>query len=323
LSDSKPHIGLLLGGNSEEREVSLKSGKALMEAYIKLGHKVTQIDTADGRTLPSTLLESGIDVAVLALHGPGGEDGTLQGLLETIGIPYTGSGVAASAVCMDKVLTKQVLRDSGLPTPPWSEVTVEKGQIIHRQPMPENLTPPFFIKPLNAGSSVGVLRIETSDNIDDFLIKSAAQGAPNGEAVRILIEQEVSGTEITQTILDKKMLPLIEILPKKGFYSYDNKYTSGNTQYLIPPPKLGEECLKQARELGLAAGILLGCQGLYRVDMMVDGEGNPWILEANTIPGLTQTSLAPKSAAAAGISFEELAEQILAGARLESCYARS
>jgi D-alanine-D-alanine ligase len=300
----------------------MNSGNALVDAYIRLGYRVTAIDTADGRNLPATLLDNGVDVAVIALHGPGGEDGTIQGLLETVGIPYTGSGVATSALCMDKVLTKQILRDSGLPTPPWSEVTVEDGKIIYRQPMPVNLHPPYFIKPLNAGSSVGVLRTEDNDNIDEFLIKSANDAAPNGEATRILIEQEVQGTEITLTILDKKTLPIIEILPKDGFYSYDNKYTSGNTQYLIPPKKLGEECLLEAQKLGSAAGQLLGCRGLYRVDMIVDAKGKPWILEANTIPGLTQTSLAPKSAAAAGISFEELAQQILAGARLESCYAK-
>ncbi len=314
MSDAKPHIGVLLGGNSGEREVSINSGNALVDAYIRLGYMVTAIDTADGRNLPATLIDNKIDVAVIALHGPGGEDGTVQGLLETLGIPYTGSGVAASALCMDKVLTKRILRDAGLPTPPWSVVTVETGRIIKREPIPEELRPPYFIKPLNAGSSVGVARVDTTDNIDDFLIKSARDAEPDGSSARILIEREVRGSEITLTILDKKSLPLIEILPKKGFYSYDNKYTSGNTRYMIPPEKLDEESLAEAERIGMATGELLGCSGLYRVDMMVDSNGKPWILEVNTIPGLTQNSLAPKAAAAAGISFEELAKRILAQA---------
>ncbi|MBF0454044.1 MAG: D-alanine--D-alanine ligase [Magnetococcales bacterium] len=316
MSEPKPHIGVLLGGNSGEREVSLNSGRALVNAYKRLGYQVTAIDTADGPNLPATLLRTQIEVAVLALHGPGGEDGTLQGLLETMRIPYTGSGVTASAVCMDKVVTKRLLRDGDLPTPPWSEVTVEKGHITHRQPLPEGLQPPYFIKPLNAGSSVGVSKAQDSDNIDELLIQSAAEAAPDGEAVRILIEQEVQGTEVTLTILDKKSLPLIEIRPKKGFYSYGNKYTSGKTQYLIPPEKLGKETLDHATTVGLAAGQLLGCRGLYRVDMIIDEAGTPWILEANTLPGLTETSLAPKSAAADGITFEDLAERIVAGAGL-------
>lgn len=313
---SQPHIGLLLGGNSSEREVSLNSGNALLAAYRRLGYQVTAIDTADGKNLVATLQKNKITVAVLALHGPGGEDGTIQGLLETIGIPYTGSGVVASALCMDKVLSKQILRDSGLATPPWSEVTVENGKIINRQPLPENLAPPYFIKPLNTGSSVGVLRVETADNLDELLIESANSAAADGKATRILIEQEVKGTEVTLTIIEKKILPLIEIRPKKGFYSYDNKYTSGNTQYLIPPEKLGEKSTEEALELGRAAGERLGCRGLYRVDMIVDALGKPWILEANTIPGLTENSLAPKAAAAVDISFDELAKMILAGARL-------
>jgi D-alanine-D-alanine ligase len=317
LSKSKPHIGVLLGGNSTEREVSINSGNALVNAYQQLGYRITTIDTADGRLLPATLIDKKIDVAVIALHGPGGEDGTVQGLLETMKIPYTGSNVASSAICMDKVVTKQILRASGLATPPWSEVTVENSKIISRQPIPDDLCPPYFIKPLNTGSSVGVLRIENTDNIDEYLINSAKDATPDGAATRILIENEVKGTEVTLTILNKKALPLIEILPKKGFYSYDNKYTLGMTEYLIPPSRVGEEGQEQARQLGLAAGDLLGCRGLYRVDMIVDADGKPWILEANTIPGLTRTSLAPKSAAAAGITFEDLAKEILAGARLE------
>ncbi|MBF0379939.1 MAG: D-alanine--D-alanine ligase [Magnetococcales bacterium] len=319
-------MGVLLGGNSTEREVSLNSGEALVGAYKQLGYKVTPIDTADGASLPATLLEKKIDVAVIALHGPGGEDGAIQGLLETMGIPYSGSGVAASAVCMDKVLTKQILRDSGLPTPPWSEVTVEKCKIIKRQATAQNLTPPYFIKPLNTGSSVGVIKTgpdtKADDNIDEFLIKSANDAAPDGSETRVLIEKEVAGTEVTLTILDKKILPIIEILPKKGFYSYDNKYTVGRTQYLIPPRELGEGTLKRVGELGLAAGQLLGCRGLYRVDFIVDANEQPWILELNTIPGLTRTSLAPKAALAIGLSFEELASQILAGARLDICITK-
>lgn len=311
-------IGLLLGGVSGEREVSLRSGAALEASYRRMGRTVVAIDTRPGRDLPAALIDNRIDVAVIALHGPMGEDGTVQGLLEVMGIPYSGSGPTASALCMDKALCKRVLRDGGLPTPPWREADVDPDGAIHWFDAPDVLTPPLFVKPLRSGSSVGVLPVQDNDVLEERMREAARAEAPN-ETVRVMAEQGVVGTEVTLTILDGRSLPLIEIRPKKGFYDYANKYTVGRTDYLIPPPDLSAAAMEAARGIGVEAGRLTGCRGLFRVDMMVDAADRPWILEINTIPGLTETSLAPRAAAADGIDFDALAERILAGAGLEAC----
>ncbi len=313
-------IAVLLGGVSSEREVSLSSGRALEASLRRLGKTVITIDTREGRSLPATLIEQRIDTAVIALHGPMGEDGTIQGMLEIMGIPYTGSGPTASALCMDKGLCKRLFRDAGLPTPPWREADVHPDGSIHWLDDTDDLKAPLYVKPLRSGSSVGVLPVNEGDRLDQRLREAAGSTAGEGEIIRVMAEQGIRGREVTLPILDGKTLPLIEIRPKKGFYNYANKYTVGQTDYLIPPPGLSREVAERIRRVGLAAGKLLGCRGLYRVDMMVDADDRPWLLEINTIPGLTETSLAPRSAAAANIPFDALAERILAGAGLEACY---
>ncbi|OSM07057.1 putative D-alanine--D-alanine ligase [Magnetofaba australis IT-1] len=243
---------------------------------------------------------------VIALHGTYGEDGAVQGLLEVMGLPYTGSGVAASAICMDKAISKRLFADGGLPTPPWRELRIDDP--AHAPDHIDGLSFPLFIKPLANGSSVGVSRANDADGLKQALA-AAAEVSP-----RVLAEQAITGRELTLTILDGEALPLIEIRPKEGFYDYRNKYTKGCTEYLIPPPGLDEAVARRVGEIGVAAYHALGCHGLARVDFMLDADDAPWLLEANTIPGLTELSLAPQSAAAAGIPFDELAERILASA---------
>ncbi|MBF0096547.1 MAG: D-alanine--D-alanine ligase [Magnetococcales bacterium] len=318
-------IGVLLGGSSSEREVSLRSGSALLSAYQRLGYQAVAIDTQSGRDLPAQLLQHKVDVVVIALHGPLGEDGTVQGLLEVMHIPYTGSGVAASAICMNKALSKRLFQAAGLATPAWEELRLragaplDAGQRIHLREAWQGI--PLFVKPSSAGSSVGIRRVEDVTELEAALQAAATAAAPDGEEADILLEQEIVGREITLGVLDGEPLPLIEIRPETGFFDYQNKYTPGRTRYLIPTESLTAAEIQKATATGLAAGRVLGCRGLHRIDMIVDQQGVAWVLEINTIPGQTETSLAPKAAAASGLSFEALAQRILAGATLDSCCA--
>lgn len=317
--DKTKKIGVLLGGSSSERAVSLRSGAALVAAYQRLGCSVLAIDTQSGRELPAVLLAHAIDIAVIALHGPLGEDGTVQGLLEVMGIPYSGSGVAASALCMDKSISKRLFHQAGVMTPAWEEVQLVAGDAQSLLPLVERLTHTWtgktcFVKPASAGSSVGIRRVGQMAELAAALTAAVEAAAQPGETVHILLEQEIVGAEVTLSILDGTPLPLIEICPVEGFYDYLNKYTPGKTRYLVPTETLSAQEIQTSIETGLAASRLLGCRGLHRVDMIVDRAGCAWVLEINTIPGMTETSLAPKAAAAAGLTFDDLAERILAGA---------
>ncbi|MBF0296314.1 MAG: D-alanine--D-alanine ligase [Magnetococcales bacterium] len=310
----RQRVGVLMGGSSPERAVSLRSGDALLQALRRRGHDPLAIDTADGRALAATLIDNRIGTAVLALHGAMGEDGIIQGMLEMLGIPYTGSFVGPSALCMNKTLAKRVFRDAGIPTPPWEELFLETTAAL-----PElAIDPPWFVKPLNTGSSVGISRVADRAGLRAGLDNALREGGG-----RILVERAITGRELTLSVLDDQPLPLIEIRPEQEFYDYHAKYAAQKTQYLIPPPDLSARAIARAVEAGIAAGRAAGCRGLYRVDIMLDAEETPWILEINTIPGLTATSLAPKAAAAAGLSFDDLAERILGSASLESCSANS
>ena len=305
--------------------MSLRSGAALVAAYQRLGWPVVPIDTQSGRDLPGLLLEHAIEMAVLALHGPLGEDGTIQGLLEIMEIPYTGSGVTASALCMNKAISKRLLQQGGLATPAWEEMRVTVGQALSAAAAARLAAAwagkSLFVKPASAGSSVGIRRVGDVAELAEALAAAAAAAAQPGEEAEVLLEQEVVGREVTLAILDGVPLPLIEICPTEGFYDYLNKYTPGRTRYLVPTENLAAQEVETAVATGLAAGRLLGCRGLYRVDMIVDRAGCAWVLELNTVPGLTETSLAPKAAAAAGLTFDALAERILAGATRDLCCA--
>ncbi len=303
------HIGVLLGGLSEEREVSLKSGGAMAGALERRGYRVTRIDV--DRDLPAVLVKEGIEVAVIALHGPLGEDGAVQGLLELVGMPYTGSDVASSALCMDKALSKMLYRASDIATPPWRELRLEKGDRAALEKALEDLgdwEPPLFVKPLNSGSSVGISKVMDRAQLKKALLEASAICS------RVLVEQEVKGVEVAMAVLNGESLPPIEIQPIDGFYDYENKYTAGRTNYLSPPQHLSEAALERAAKVARESYRLSGCRGLARVDVIVDADETPWVLEINTIPGMTETSLAPKAAAAAGIDFDELVVRILSGA---------
>lgn len=299
-----------MGGLSEEREVSLRSGAAMAGALERLGYEVVRVDA--GHDLPEVLRRERVAVAVLALHGPWGEDGTVQGALEVMGIPYTGAGVAASAVCMDKDLTKRLLLAAGVATPAWRVVRVGRDPAAALAEA-QQVAGPWFVKPLCSGSSVGAGA--AADGVE-LATRLAAAGKVS---LRVLVERTVVGAELTMPILDGVGLPLIQVRPKMGFYDYANKYTAGCTEYLIPPADVSPAAQQAAFEMGLAAYRATGCRGLARVDLMVDATDAVWVLEINTIPGMTETSLAPKAALAAGIGFDQLVERILDGAGLASC----
>ena len=296
-------IGVLMGGLSAEREVSLRTGKAVLTALEATGYRVVGIDA--GRDLPARLLTKSVDVAFIALHGRYGEDGTVQGLLEILGIPYTGSGVQASAVAMDKVTTKKILLHHELPTPAF--------EVFRRGDDPDVLVArcrhfPRVVKPAREGSTIGVHIVRNA--------KELAAGVD--EALQhddlLLIEDYIPGAEVTVGVLGETALPVIQIVPRDGFYDYRAKYTAGQTEYLLPAP-LEPLLYDRIQQVAVAACRALDCRGAARVDFMVR-EREFYCLEVNTIPGMTETSLLPKAARQAGIDFGELAQRILEDAGL-------
>jgi D-alanine-D-alanine ligase len=292
-----------MGGLSAEREVSLRTGAAVLGALRRRGRRAVGIDV--GRTVARDLGRRGVDVAFLALHGRGGEDGTIQGLLECLGIPYTGSGVLASALAMDKKCSKWIFRAQGLPTPAFEVVTR-----ADRRSYAAGLPLPVVVKPTCEGSTIGMSVVRAKS----ALPAAVAAALRCGEEA--LVEAYVAGRELTVGVLDGEALPVVEVRPRGGFYDYRSKYTVGATEYLVPAP-LTPRLETLVRGLAVAAHRALGCRGASRVDFRVDGRGRPYLLEVNTIPGMTETSLLPKAAAEAGVPFDELVERILLTARCD------
>ena len=294
-------VGVLLGGLSSEREVSLRTGEAVIQALRQRGHEVIPI-YVDG-DVDVAVRQEQIDIAFIALHGRLGEDGCVQGLLELLGIPYTGSDVMASALAMHKAKAKELFRLHNLPTPAY--YTLSAGEDIAS--VHGDFGFPCVVKPIREGSSVGVSICSCLDDL--------AHGVER--ALRfddeVLVERFISGKEISVAILDDRALGAVEIAPHDGFYDYANKYTRGATDYFVPP-RISPERYRGVLAQGLRAHLALGCRGATRVDMIVSDSGNEFVLEVNTVPGLTPTSLLPKIADAAGISFGELCELMLAGA---------
>ena len=295
-------IAVLLGGLSSEREVSLRTGQAVHNALAGLGYNVVAIDA--GRDLPEQLHAQQVEVAFIALHGRYGEDGTVQGLLELLAIPYTGSGVMASSVAMDKVVTKQLMMHHGIPTPAFA--VLRSGDSLDDICLPGDF--PLVVKPAREGSTIGVT-----------IARNAAEFAQGVEVARemddlILIEEFIAGDEVTVGVLEGEVLPVIQVVPKGGFYDYASKYTAGQTEYLLPAPQ-SEEITRRLQVAALSAYRALDCRGGARVDFMIR-DGEIYCLEGNTIPGMTETSLLPKAANHAGIGFAELSEKILLGAGL-------
>ena len=333
---SKIKVAVLMGGSSAERPISLWTGKQILDALDVEKYTVFGLDTAGSVDTPksddvgpamtwdvggekrpvASLSQLGMvdietrpDVVIIALHGPGGEDGTVQGLLETLRLPYTGSGVLASALAMDKAMTKHVLRSGGVRMP--ADVTLSEAEWTLRGAeftcRIEQMGLPVVVKPNTQGSTIGMTIVR---KISEF--RAAVDKAFKLDQV-VIVEQFVEGVEITVPILgnaELEILPIVEIVPKSGFYDYEAKYTVGATEEICPA-RIAPESTVEAQRLSELSHKLLRCRGMSRTDMIVDKEGRPWVLEVNTIPGMTPLSLLPFSAKTAGYTFSALLDRLI------------
>jgi D-alanine-D-alanine ligase len=336
-SGVKLKIAVLLGGSSPERLVSISSGRGIVKALRQLGHEVSVIDPAAGLNqkpeeeiflenvgsqpptyeymthlsprnyidaIGSHLLDN-IDLAFVILHGKWGEDGTVQSLLELRGIKYTGSGVMASSIAMDKVMSKKLFRHHGTATADWYSYNKHKS---NRDKIKSEITKkirfPFVVKPNDQGSSVAITIVTDLLNLDSSLDEAEKYSDT------ILIEEYIEGAELTVGILGDQPLPVIEIRPRNGFYDYKHKYTKGMTEYLVPAP-IDKSLAIKLQDAALEAFDALGCKSFGRVDFRLGKDGVPYCLEVNTIPGMTETSLVPKAAAAAGLTFAQVVRKIV------------
>ncbi|MDD7368794.1 MAG: D-alanine--D-alanine ligase [Berryella intestinalis] len=297
-------VALLYGGTSGERSISIASGEGSKAALIEAGYQVTMIDTAEKAQI-MRLFSEDFDVAFLCLHGKMGEDGTVQGLLEYAGIPYTGSGVLSSALSMDKAKAKVMYEAAGLPTPP--SIYLERGKPYVVDEIVQKLGVPCVVKPATEGSALGVFivereadlkhRIEEAFAIDDHLV----------------VEKYIKGVELTAAVLgneDTEALPVIEIVPSHEFYDFESKYAPGGSQHICPA-RLSDGDTARVQQLAIDAHKVLGCLGVSRTDMIQDAEGEIWLLETNTIPGMTSTSLLPDAARAIGLDFPRLCSKLV------------
>lgn len=300
-------IGVLMGGPSAEREVSLNTGQAIVAALQEKNYNVVGIDLDPGHFVEQ-LRQNNIDIVFNALHGLYGEDGKLQGALEMLGIPYTGSGVLASAMAMDKAISKRLFISADIPTPRYQLLKKREGmgEALLASILDE-FEPPFVVKPSTQGSTIGLTIVQESGELLAALEKAFEYDH------EVLVEEFIDGSELTVGILggeQTEALPVIEIVPYSGVYDYQAKYTQGATEYFVPA-RIDEETTRLVTEVSLAAFNILGCAGVARVDVRLDPSNHPYVLEVNTIPGMTATSLVPKAAASAGISFPDLCERIL------------
>lgn len=307
-------IGVLMGGTSAERDVSIRSGTAVLNALKGLRYDVVAVDA--GPDICERIKREGIEIAFLILHGGCGEDGSIQGLLEVLGVPYTGSGVLASALAMDKEASKKVFLSQEIPVPPFRvicgpAITGQKSEAADFGSSTVEFPFPWVIKPATEGSSIGVTIVRENASLGPALEKALTFGG------RVIIEKYVSGREIQVGILNETILGSVEVRPKSEFYSYEAKYTAGLTEYILPP-EVASDTLRRAEQTALSAHVALGCRGATRVDLILDRNGDPYVLEVNTIPGMTETSLLPKIAGLSGITFPSLIEKILGEAVMRS-----
>lgn len=294
-------VGVIAGGMSAEREVSLKSGQAVYNALKEVGYNVVFIDAQ--RDLCERITSEKIEVAFLVLHGGWGENGGIQGMLEVMGIPYTGSGILASSLAMDKEATKKVFIYHGIPVPLFR--VINRKELYNSSKIKiDPVDFPCVVKPAAEGSSVGVSIIDNESDLEKAFQKAFKYGD------KVIVEKFIKGKEINIGILGNKALGGVEIRPKRSFYDYEAKYTKGMTEYILPP-EIDTDLYDKLMNLGLQAHLSLGCKGGTRVDMIVDKDGNPYVLEVNTIPGMTETSLLPKIAELAGYDFKSLVKEIL------------
>lgn len=295
-------IAVLFGGTSAEREVSLNSGAAVLAALQKLGYAAQGVDPKE--TTVADLKAQGFDRAFNILHGRGGEDGVIQGVLEQIGLPYTGCGVMTSALTMDKMRTKMLWKGFGLPIADMEIVTKDNVSELNPQAVVARLGLPLMVKPSREGSSVGLTKVKAVEDL-----KSAVDLALTHDDT-VLIEEWLAGDELTVPVLGGEVLPAVQIVPDGEFYDYNAKYISDNTQYICPMP-MSDERWNELKKLVKRAYDVVGCRGWSRIDVMTDSQGNFRLVEVNTTPGMTSHSLFPKSAASVGYSFEKLVEKIL------------
>ncbi len=302
----KLHVAVLMGGWSSERPVSLMSGEGVAKALEARGHRVTRIDM--GRDVAARLAEAAPDVVFNALHGTPGEDGTVQGMMDLMGLPYTHSGLATSVIAIDKELTKERLVPHGIPMPGGR--IVESEELFERDP----LVRPYVLKPVNEGSSVGVAIVTDDGNMGNPINRGAR--GPWQEFASLLAEPFIRGKELTTAVIGERALTVTELKPKSGFYDFDAKYTDGMTDHICPA-EIPEDVAEACKDIALRAHRLLGCKGTSRSDFRWDDErgiAGLFLLEVNTQPGMTPLSLVPEQARHCGMSYEDLVEAIVAEA---------
>jgi D-alanine-D-alanine ligase len=302
-------VAVVMGGPSAEREVSIQSGTGVMRALTALGHDARSLDF-DARFVDA-IREIAPDVVFNALHGTGGEDGQIQGILDWLGIPYTGSGLTACALAMDKHLTKKLLAAEGLPTPAWDVFDLTGGTLPL---LPGSLNLPLVVKPRASGSSVGVSIVRTHEAWSKAMVEAAERTS------EVLAEEYVAGREFFCAVLGEEALPVVEIVSTDEFYSYDAKYKPGGSRHLVPAP-IDHDLTMRLQTLALSVHRLLGLRDISRTDFIVSKEGRPTILEINALPGMTPTSLVPDEAAQIGLSYEALVDRLVQyalGRQLES-----
>ncbi|MBI5051107.1 MAG: D-alanine--D-alanine ligase [Nitrospirae bacterium] len=315
-------IGVLMGGLSSERDISVRSGLAVYQALQELGYNSVLIDV--GKDIVNVLKKEKVRLAFLALHGGMGENGVMQGMLEVLGIDYTGSGVLASALAMDKEASKKIFIYHQLPVAPFKVVQsssrtsrdrvqsskkiseLPTGQIdqIPNSELKIDFSLPWVVKPASEGSSVGISIVKDEGGLAAATEKAAQFGS------RVIVEKFIEGKEVHIGILGSRALGGVEVIPSLEFYNYEAKYTSGLTEYIIPP-RIDGGLYEKAKDVALKAHMSLGCSGAARVDLKIDAQGVPYVLEVNTLPGMTGTSLLPKIAQSAGMTFKDLIEEIL------------
>jgi D-alanine-D-alanine ligase len=324
-------VAVLMGGRSSEREISLRTGRGMAQALRNLGHDVVAVDAANGRVLPageeeraalpSEALEAAgetalarpetlanADVVLIALHGAAGENGTLQALLELAGKVYTGSGMMASALAMNKAVAKRLFEHDGIPTPAWQLLAPDaRAQDVDLSRLGGL---PLVVKPNEEGSSVGLTVVERETQLGPALQLAGQYG-------EILVERFAPGRELTVALLGEEALPIVEIRPKSGLYDYESKYTAGKSEYFCPAD-LPSDLAERVQDLGRRAARTLGCRGVTRVDFRLDSEDTPQCLEVNTVPGMTPTSLVPMAAKAAGLSYEQVVQRMLDLAQMDA-----
>lgn len=305
----KEKIAVLMGGRSLEREVSLKSGHRVTEALKEMGHPVVQLDVDEN--LVDNLKEEKPDLAYIALHGKYGEDGTVQELLEILDIPYTGTGVYSSIVGFDKVLSKEIFKLEGIPTPPYGALSAgifkEMGASSALPDVVKQIGLPVVVKPAEQGSALGVKFAKTLEELPHALIGALSYGE------KVLLEKYIKGIEVAVSILgneEPQILPVVEIRPKKEFFDFEAMYTMGMTEYFVPA-RLSDKLTEKVKEVALKVFQVLKCRDLCRVDIIVGEDDVPYVLELNTSPGMTETSLLPMAALAAGIEFPKLVEKLV------------